>query len=933
MLRRLSPVSIVEAFRKRSYYKTFTWMVVIIGFLALFIATQQLLKNLEDGYQLKRSSDKMGIFNQLNKVERDLTKEYYLTLSETTTKMKSSHEDSWKNIQTEIQTLKKQLEKTDTTGPAKKELLSEMEDITSKGRQADHQFFRKATSYKNEVLFNQLYLSKETETYYSLFSNLFLIEEELGRTGQFLLDENEDRQLDSIELLRIRQARQELEMRHNRLIQSLYAKMEADGDSRPREISVMNNQINAYLRIIDATINQPDNQQYGTIDSVSARYQTSISRVFDEGIRDVQAEMTDQGTSVIRNAWFAFVSACSVILLLIWLTLSLLRAFRKDLHILQEEADFFAEGPRQSRYHVPKQNDFYPVVEAFRTMTTIISGLLDYNDKKTVEIKQKKAEIESLFSQNTNPIVALSSDFQLLSGNDRFKQLAQSSELMTIEELIHPADLNRVRRALNRAIEGFSQTIRCQMIFKEDIRNMFVNIIHVPTKNEGGTALYLTCHDETDQLKREERITQLALFDVLTGLLNRNGFEQKMEEALAAPQPGELVTIGVRQFRRINDIYGHSAGDQILKEVSTRLRRHFIGTGSAARIGGDEFAVMIFQQDIVNYRDLKSIIERPYRIDGENIDVAISMSMVRYPDDAVAVTSLLSSVDIAMQHAKREETGEPVWFESWMSEEYRESVVLESELREAINRNELQLFYQPQVNLETKQVDGCEALLRWFHPERGLISPAVFIPIAERSMLIEEIGMWVVQESVRQVRAWEGTPLGLLRVSANLSVKELVSGRIVEFLEEVRDRHPGIEQRMELEITESFGVFSDTRVFDALQKLNHLGYRLAIDDFGTGYSSLSYLSRLPIQRLKIDRSFISGTDACSNAPLIETIIQLAHTLKYDVVAEGIEQAEQGENLRKLNCEYGQGFYYSRPIPADEFKIWFNRYQDQIKQSG
>jgi len=933
VLRRLSPVSIVEAFRKRSYYKTFSWMISVIGLLALLIATQQLVKNLEEGYQFKRSSEMMDIFERLNQVERDVTNEYYLTLSETTGDAVATRTETWQQTKTELTALGRQIKQLRMEGPAQKELLSEINRLQTGGYQSEHQFFQAATAYKSEVLFNQLYLSGETGIYYTFFSNLFLMQEELGRAGQFLVSINRENQLNSIDLLRLRQTRQELNSRNNALIQSFYATMRPEDEELRRDISVMSNQMYAYLRMIDATINQPELKQYGTMDEVAKRYQTSMYRSFDQGIADVQTEMTDHGNTLIRNAWLMFIATCYVILLLLWLTLSLLRAFRKDLHILQAEADFFAEGPKQSHHQVPELNDFHPVVEAFRTMTTIISGLLDYNDKKTMEIKQKKAEIESLFSQNTNPIVALSSDFQLLSGNDRFKQLAQSSELMTIEELIHPADLNRVRRALNRAIDGYSQTIRCQMIFKQDIRNMFVNIIHVPSKNGNGTALYLTCHDETDQFKREEKITQLALFDVLTSLLNRNGFEQKMEEAIAAPQPGELVTIGVRQFRRINDIYGHSAGDQILKELANRLRHHFIGTGSAARIGGDEFAVLIFQQEIVDYRDLKTILERPYRIDGEKIDVSISMSMVRYPDDAVAVTSLLSSVDIAMQHAKREQTGGPIWFESWMSEEYRESVVLEAELREAIARNELQLFYQPQVNLKTKTVDGCEALLRWFHPERGMISPAVFIPIAERSMLIEEIGMWVVQESVNQVRRWEGTPLESLRVSANLSVKELVSGRIVELLTDVRERYPGIEQRMELEITESFGVFSDTRVFDALQTLHRLGYRLAIDDFGTGYSSLSYLSRLPIQRLKIDRSFISGTDACSNAPLIETIIRLAHTLKYDVVAEGIEQAEQGENLRELDCEYGQGFYYSRPIPADEFEIWYDRYQEDIKQSG
>lgn len=931
MLRRLSPVSIVEAFRKRSYYKTFSWMISIIGLLALLIATQQLMKNLEEGYQFKRSSEMMDNFNQLNQVERNLTSDYYKRLSDGDGPNQGTQTS--RQLEDELTMVEQQIKATPKADAAQKNLLAEINQIQKDGPDSDHQFFSAATMYKNEILFNQLSLSGETGTYYSLFSNLILMEEEFGRAGQFLLSTDQDSRLDAFELLRMRQIRQDINLRNNTLIQSLYATMQPEDTGRRRDISVMSNQMYAYLRILDATLNQPDNPQYGTIDKISERYQTYMYRSFNESAQRIQSEMVEKGNMLIQIAWIMFSATCLVILILLLLTLALLRAFQKDLHILQEEAVFFADGPRQSHYQVPDRNDFRPVVQAFRTMTTIISGLLDYNDKKTVEIKQKKAEIESLFSRNTDPIIALSADFELLSGNDRFQQLAQTSELLTIEELIHPADLNRFRRALNRAVEGYSQTIRCQMIFKQDIRNMFVNIIHVPTKSDGGTALYLTCHDETDQFKREERITQLALYDVLTGLLNRNGFEQKMEEALAAPQPGELVTIGVRQFRRINDIYGHSAGDQILKEVSNRLRRHFIGTGAAARIGGDEFAVLIFQQDIVDYRDLKTIIERPYHIEGEKIDVSISMSMVRYPDDAVAVTSLLSSVDIAMQHAKREQASEPVWFESWMSEEYRESVVLESELREAIARNELQLFYQPQVNLQTKEVDGCEALLRWFHPERGMISPAVFIPIAERSMLIEEIGMWVVEESVQQVKRWEGTPLASLRVSANLSVKELVSGRIVEFLTEVRNQHPGIEQRMELEITESFGVFSDTRVFDALQTLHDIGYRLAIDDFGTGYSSLSYLSRLPIQRLKIDRSFISGPDACSNAPLIETIIRLAHTLKYDVVAEGIEQAEQGENLRKLDCEYGQGFYYSRPIPADEFEIWYNRYQEKIEQSG
>jgi hypothetical protein len=289
--------------------------------------------------------------------------------------------------------------------------------------------------------------------------------------------------------------------------------------------------------------------------------------------------MQDRGHHIIRNAWLLFGITSVLILGLLILTLSLLRAFRQDLSLLKGEANTFAEHRRQSGYDVPERNDSQTVVQAFRTMTAIIAGLLNHNDAKTKEIKQKKAEIESLFSQNTDPILAMSSDYTIVNGNERYRQLTIATAGWTIEELIHPAKLNRMLRALKQSLEGHSQTIRCKTLFDEKILNMFVNIVHVPNKEDDtGVALYLSCLYETDQFRREERITQLALFDMLTGLLNRNGFEQKMTDALKAPQPGELVTISVRQFRQISDIYGHGAGDQMLKDLAKLLIHHFIGT-------------------------------------------------------------------------------------------------------------------------------------------------------------------------------------------------------------------------------------------------------------------------------------------------------------------------------------------------------------------
>ena len=926
MLRRLSPVFIEEAFRRRSYYKTFSWMIAVIGLLAIIVALHQLNKTLEEGKRFEEAAKAIDIVIPANHATQDLTS-YYLAFLE----KQVEEPQVTKQAETSLFHLYEQLKEEQAIGPARKELLEELTKLERQGYDSNHRFFTASTNFKSEVIFNQLVLSKETGSYYDVFSHLIMMEEQLGKSAQILREASRDNEISSIDRLRIQQMRIDLPIRQQSLMNALYEVVSLQDDAGRQEIANMRSQMRNYTETLDELLSTSNDQNYAKLAEQSQQYETSMYRIYDQKLKQVQQEMQHRGSQIIQNAWLLFATIILVITALLILNWLLLRAFRKDISLLQNEANTFAEDRRQSGYHVHERNDFKPVVQAFRTMTAIIAGLLDHSDANTKEIKQKKAEIESLFSQNTDPILALSSDYTILNGNDRFRQLTHATSDWTIEELVHPADLNRMRRALQQAIEGNSQTIRCKMLFDEDILNMFVNIIHVPNKeDETGVALYLSCHDETDQFRREERITQLALFDMLTGLLNRNGFEQKMTDALRAPQPGELVTISIRQFRRINDIYGHGAGDQILKDLANRLKHHFIGTGQAARIGGDEFAVLVAQQDIVDYQQLKQVIEHVYEINGEFVNVSISMSMVRYPDDAVAVTSLLSSVDIAMQHAKQQTEGGPVWFEPWMSAEYLESVVLEGELRDAIEKNELQLFYQPQINLATGKVDGCEALLRWFHPERGMISPAIFIPIAERSMLIEEIGMWVVAETVRQVEEWKETELEVLRVSANLSVKELVSGRIVDYLTGVRDIHPGIEERMELEITESFGVFSDTRVFDALQTLHQMGYRLAIDDFGTGYSSLSYLSRLPIQRLKIDRSFISGPDACSNAPLIETIIKLAHTLKYDVVAEGIEELGQADHLRMLDCEYAQGFYYSRPIPADEFRVWYGKYHEALQ---
>ncbi|WP_232818590.1 putative bifunctional diguanylate cyclase/phosphodiesterase [Exiguobacterium flavidum] len=921
-MRRLLATKMIEAFRKRSYRKMFSRMILTLGIVALIVASQQLYTNLQGSINLGKSVEALHVLDEINEYEALASRYHYAVLNERVNPNASPISDMLeKRIIAQTPYIREQTDFYATDGPIKDDFLNVLATLETKGIEDAERFFLVTGDIKNDLTFHHLGFSRKTGDYYNLFSNMFLMEELFGSMGQTFVKADVNGRLEATEIDQIRKKREEINIQNNQLAKALYAFIPKTEELKHRRVSEMRNQIYGYLQTVDANVSSPNLRQYSRLDTFALDYQYSMYNLFGSAIKQARAEIEAERQAEAKNAWISFIVTTGIILSLMLLTWLLLRAFRVDLHLLKAEATNFSEGQKSSSYDVPYRNDFYPVAQAFRTMTTIISNLLDRNQQKTIELEQKTAEIESLFSQNTDPILALSSDFLPISGNERIIELLGTSELPQLDELIHPADINRFRKALRMALDGGSGRIRCKMTLGEEIRHMFVNIVHVTSRSESGVALYLTCHDETDQIKREEKITQLALYDSLTGLLNRNGFERKMTSAVNRSEAGELVTLSVRQFRRINDMYGHTYGDEVLRQMAGRLRRYFVGTASAARIGGDEFAILVYRQGIVDYADLKNQIELPYLIGQERINATISMSMIRYPDDAVAVTSLLSSADIAMQHAKRKQDGAPVWFETWMSEEYRESVVLETELREAIKHDELKLFYQPQINLQTGEVEGCEALLRWFHPERGMISPGVFIPIAERSMLIEELGIWVIEHTAKQALDWEDGPLNHLRISANLSVKELVSGRVVDLLDSIRKRHPGIEERIEIEITESVGVFSDSRVFEALNELSAMGYRLAIDDFGTGYSSLSYLSRLPIQRLKIDRSFISGEDACSNAPLIATIIKLAHTLKYDVVAEGIEQPEQGESLKELACEYGQGFYYSPPLPVEEFERW------------
>jgi len=454
----------------------------------------------------------------------------------------------------------------------------------------------------------------------------------------------------------------------------------------------------------------------------------------------------------------------------------------------------------------------------------------------------------------------------------------------------------------------------------------------------GADQVMALIRDVTAQRRGEEKIHRLAYFDALTGMPNRQQFldrlGRQLQHAQAQGHKVGLLFLDLDRFKNINDSLGHSAGDQLLQQVAERMtqgmrvrdiasraRRGEISP-SLARMGGDEFTVMLPGiQDITTAarvaERIQSLYREPFLIDEKEIFVTFSIGIAMYPDDGLDTATLLKHGDTAMYHAKEEgRNGWQAYAES-LTTRARKRLGLEADLRKALERGEFHLDYQPQVLAAGSKICGVEALLRWNHPERGLIGPDEFIPVAEDSGLIVPIGEWVLQQACRQAQLWNVRGVGALTMAVNVSVKQLrVEGFATRALKLFADAGVAAAA-MELELTESILIGSHGGVARELALLHAAGVRLSIDDFGTGYSSMSYLKRFKIDCLKIDRSFIAGLpDNADDAAIATAIISMAHSLGLEVVAEGVETGGQADFLRAAGCEKMQGYLFGRPAAPD-----------------
>ncbi len=484
-------------------------------------------------------------------------------------------------------------------------------------------------------------------------------------------------------------------------------------------------------------------------------------------------------------------------------------------------------------------------------------------------------------------------------------------------------------RALREKMSRGEQVTNVELIRnKRDGSPIYISVSTAPLydAHDRHIGIMAITADITERKATEERIRHLAEHDFLTGLPNRVMLRDRLNQAIAREhhQKVGLLFLDLDRFKNVNDSLGHHIGDKLLQLVGERLKSCVRAGDTVSRQGGDEFVIMM--PDIESAESaaraaekLLDAVAKPYFIDGHDLGISTSIGISLYPDDGLDLDTLLKNTDAAMYHAKERGRNNYQFFAQDMNVKALERLTLQTSLRRALERGEFLLHYQAQIDIVSERIVGMEALIRWQHPEFGLVPPGKFIPIAEDSGLIMAIGEWVLYEACRQNKKWQADGLPRLRMAVNLSAHQFRQYNLIETVAGVLAKTGLDAHCLELELTESLIMQHVEENITTLEKLSAMGVQISIDDFGTGYSSLSYLKRFPIDRLKIDQSFVRDiTVDPDDAAINSAIIAMAKSLKLKVIAEGVESREQLIFLRRQGCDEAQGYYFSKPLPAEKF---------------
>jgi len=562
---------------------------------------------------------------------------------------------------------------------------------------------------------------------------------------------------------------------------------------------------------------------------------------------------------------------------------------------------------------------------------------------------ERKAVEDALYVEKERALVTLNSigDAVLctdISGNITYLNLVAESmtgwpreeaigkPLAEVFQIIDGATRKTARDPMEMAVaqnRTVGLTMDCVLIRRDGFESAIEDSA-APIHDRAGLVIgaVIVFHDVSAARAMSQQMTHSAQHDVVTNLPNRlllnDRISQSVSLARRRNRPLAVLFLDLDHFKKINDSLGHAVGDQLLQSVSKRLLAGVRNSDTVSRQGGDEFVILLSEishpeDAATSARKILLSLSAPHSIESHNLDIAGSIGISIYPEDGEEAETLIKNADTAMYHAKESGRNNFQFFKPEMNRQAVERQSLEGSLRHALERCEFLLHYQPKVNLSTGQITGAEALIRWQHPDRGLVSPAQFVAIAEDCGLILPIGRWVLREACRQAREWQRAGLPFMRVAINVSATEF---RAKTFLEEVSTtlKETGLEAcYLDLELTEGVLMHNAKSTSSVLQALKRMGVHLAVDDFGTGYSSLSYLRQFPIDVLKIDQSFVRQISEDPNdSAIVRAIIDMGKNLKLRVIAEGIETQEQLALLQTWNCSEGQGYLFSRPVPAAQF---------------
>ncbi len=498
---------------------------------------------------------------------------------------------------------------------------------------------------------------------------------------------------------------------------------------------------------------------------------------------------------------------------------------------------------------------------------------------------------------------------------------------------VHPEDHDRVRASIDAYLEGTTSNFEIEYRirhFSDNYLWMMAKGLAIRTSDGRATRFAGSQTDVSERKSNEEQMIHDALHDTLTSIPNRTLLLDRIRQSLVRrkryPKTSfAIIFIDLDRFRLVNESLGHIHGDELLQLISARLKETIPISDTVARLGGDEFSILL--QDINSVRDveviakdIQNLFSKPFFLGDREVFASASMGIAHSDNDYKTPEEILRDAELAMYRAKREGKSQSIVFQPQFRQSSLSPIDLDTDLRRALDRDEMELHYQPIISMRDRTISGFEALLRWSHRSRGVISPNEFIPLAEETGLIYDLGQWVLGKACKQIATWNKSKKkeDQLEISINLSSRQFSDPNLVEGIVENIEKSGFDAEFLKIEITESALMQNAQRSVSMLNQLKDLNIKVCVDDFGTGYSSLSYLHTFPIDTLKIDRSFVHDMSRnFRNMEIIRTIIMLAHNLKLDVIAEGVETGEQDAQLSALGCQFAQGFYFSRPINSSD----------------